>query len=76
MEVAADSTAMLARLIIFPITPPAASVRLEVQLQSYLHHPVRERVVDYARAGAPNSNDGSSAQIEISVISRVEHFPP
>ena len=48
----------------------------EVQLHSHLHHPLRERVVYYARAWAPNSNDGSGAQSEISVVSRVEHFPP
>ena len=48
----------------------------EVQLHSHLHHPLRERVVFYARAWAPNSNDGSGAQSEISVVSRVEHFPP
>jgi len=56
--------------------PPSEGVPSEVQLHSHLHHPLRERVVDYAGAGAPNSNDGSCAQSKIRVVSRVEHLQP
>ena len=48
----------------------------EVQLQGYLHHPLRERGVDHARAGASSGNHGRSAQTEIRMVRRVEHFPP